>query len=454
MAAEKGKSSALRRPNTALAALLEQARWSRTQFANAVNTAGAEAGLSLRYDQTAVSHWISGTMPRAQVRPVIVEALARRLRRPVTHEECGLAGSSRVTSTPPVDTVEELVDVGRADMDPSRRGVLSAGLYSAALVVPGFPDLVARAEHARTGRTLRIGAGEVATVKTMTEKIADILDELGGGHARPMAAAFLVNTVAPYLKASATDRVRKDMLAAASDFVYLTGWMAMYETEHGLGQRYYLKALELAGAAEDHVTYCRTLRGMALQAANLQHGRKALELADAAAEASPKAGPRLHAFLAGQQAHGAALVGDRRQAFARLRETETALSKADTGRDAIGGYDRAAYEFHISSVLYALGDIPGSVRALHASNRARPPQERQGSAHANGLLGRRQLDMGHLEAACETWDRFLDDYAVLSSRRADDHFRTLRARIRPYVRNPRACALHERAGEMARQKAL
>jgi hypothetical protein len=27
----------------------------------------------------------------------------------------------------------------------------------------------------------------------MTGKVADILDELGGGHARPMAAAFLVN---------------------------------------------------------------------------------------------------------------------------------------------------------------------------------------------------------------------------------------------------------------------
>ncbi|PNG89733.1 hypothetical protein SMF913_25198 [Streptomyces malaysiensis] len=114
------------------------------------------------------------------------------------------------------------------------------------------------------------------------------------------------------------------MRAAVADFVYLTGWMAMFENQQGLGQKYYQRALELAGAAEDHVTYCRTLRGMSLQASHLGHGPKALELADAAAEAAPAAGPRLVAFLRGQQAAAASMTGaDRRTALTRLRETET-----------------------------------------------------------------------------------------------------------------------------------
>lgn len=62
-----------------------------------------------------------------------------------------------------------------------------------------------------------------------------------------------------------------------------------------------------------------------------------------AAEAAPSAGPRLVAFLLSR--HGAALVGDRRMAFTRLRETEAALSKAENRRDAVGGCDRVAYEF-------------------------------------------------------------------------------------------------------------
>ncbi len=447
-------ASSPRTRNAGLEALLVEAKWSRGQFAAAVNRAGTEAGLTLRYDQSAVSHWLSGTMPRPQVRPVIVETLARRLKRPVTHAEAGLGVQGGAEGGR--DTLEELVDVGRADMDPSRRGVLTAGVYSAALAVPVFPALTGRAGQEDAGgtrRTARIGAGEVTTVRTMTEKIADILDELGGGHARPMAAAFLVNTVAPYLKAAAPEPVRKDMLAAASDLVYLTGWMAMYEREHGLGQRYYVKALKLAGAAEDHVTYCRTLRGMSLQASNLGYGTKALQLADAAAEASPKAGPRLQAFLAGQQAHAASMTGDRHTALARLRETETALSKADSRREAVGGYDASAYQFHVSHVLYEFKDLKGSIQAMQECLKVQPRQERQGRLHSHALLAQRQFELGHLEAACATWHVFLDDYVQLSTARGDEHFTTMRRRIQPYGKNRAVRELGERARDVARAKA-
>ncbi|MFI1096314.1 hypothetical protein [Streptomyces sp. NPDC020917] len=444
-------------PNQGLRELLREARWSQVELAAAINRAAIEANVPVSCDKSNVNKWLGGTRPQAKWHPLIVEAFARRLGRPVTHAEAGLPPSVAETATLaalalPGDTVEGLVSIGREDMDPSRRKFLTTTLYAAALPVPAYIDLAGRAEAHASGRATRIGAGEVATVRTMTERIADILDELGGGHARPMAAAFLVNTVAPYLRADASDSIKKDMLAAASDLVYLTGWMAMYEKAHGLGQRYYVQALHLAGAAEDHVTYCRTLRGMALQAANLKHGKRALDLADSAAEAAPKAGPRLQAFLTGQQAQGAALIGDRRLAYSRLAETQSALSKADNRRDAIGGYDQAAYFFHVSSVLYALGDVAGSISAMQDSNRVRPPIEKQGRAHANGLLAQRQLEVGHLEASCATWQSFLDDYEHLSSSRADEHFETLRRRLRSHLKNRQAAEVYDRARELARRK--
>lgn len=84
-------------------------------------------------------------------------------------------------------------------MDPSRRGLLGATLFSAALAVPAFQSRARAASDPVTpGKaTTRIGASQVASVRSMTERIADILDEFGAGHARPMAAAFLVNTVGP-----------------------------------------------------------------------------------------------------------------------------------------------------------------------------------------------------------------------------------------------------------------
>lgn len=448
-----------RRPNEGLTWLHRESGWTLRQFAQEVNKIGTERGTPTRYRAPSVHQWLAGQLPRHETRSLILEALSRRLGRPVTHAEAGLPltmaeASALATLTVPADTVAGLATTGREGMDPSRRKFLATTVYAAALPVPAYNDLVGRAEYHASGRGTRIGAGEVAAVRTMTERIADILDELGGGHARPMAAAFLVNTVVSYVGAEAASQaVRKDMLAAASDLVYLMGWMAMYEKAHGLGQRYYFQALQLAGEAEDHLTYCRTLRGMALQAASLKHAGRALELADSAAEAAPKAGPRLRAFLTGQQAQGAALVGDKRQAFSRLAETEAALSRADNRRDAVGGYDRAAYCFHVSSVLYALGDVSGSIKAMQDSNRMRPPVEKQGRAHANGLLAQRQLEVGHLEASCATWGEFLDDYAHLSSARADEHLDELRRRIRPYLKNPRAREVHDRARDLARRKA-
>ncbi|MEV5983521.1 hypothetical protein AB0L85_00640 [Streptomyces sp. NPDC052051] len=444
-----------RTPNPALNSLLEQARWTRTQLAQQVNRLGPQAGLHLTYGRTAVAHWIAGTPPKPEVRPLILEALSARLGRPVTHEEAGLQPAVTGDSSRSVDTVEELIDLGRADMDPSRRGVLAATLFSAALSVPAFQQSAhATDKPVLPGKaTTRIGASQVSSVRSMTNRIADILDEFGAGHARPMAAAFLVNTVGPWLRAQASEPVKRDMIAAASDLTYLTGWMAMYEKAHGLGQTYYVKALELADEADDHATYCRTLRGMSLQASNLGHGRMALELADSAAEAAPTAGPRLVAFLRGQQAHGASMVGDRRLAHSRLREAETALSKADNRRDAIGGYDQTAYLFHVSHVLMEEGDLPGSIEALKQSIRFQPAQERQGRVHAYAVLAQRQLRHGHLDAACQSWGRFLDEYEHVSSVRGDDHFATLRTSLAPYARAHAVRELSGRVREVAAAKA-
>ncbi|WEH37547.1 hypothetical protein PZB75_16105 [Streptomyces sp. AM 4-1-1] len=434
--------------------MYRESGWTLRQFAQAVNRIGTEHGTPLKYQQPSVHQWLGGHLPKESVRPLILEALARRLNRPVTRDEAGFPTLPQPHSRP--TTAEELIDLGRQDMDPSRRKLLAAGLYSAALSVPAFSALVSEAsadDHDRLTRpTGRIGPGEVDTVRRMTGKIADILDELGGGHARPMAAAFLVNTVAGYLHADASDEVHRNMLSAASDLTYLTGWMAMYERAHGLGQTYYLHALDLARESNDQLTYCRTLRGMSLQASHLRYGRKALEYANSAAEAAPQAGPRLVAFLRGQQAHASAMVGDRQGARAMLKEAETALSRADSRRDAVGGYDQAAFLFHVSHVHYESRDLAASIKTLRHSIRVMSPLERQGRLHAHAVLAQRQYELGHLEEACASWGRFLDDYEVLSTARGDEHFDKLRSlsvpRASPVVRD-----LHNRISTVAKLKA-
>ncbi|WP_256725781.1 tetratricopeptide repeat protein [Streptomyces sp. IMTB 2501] len=437
-----------REPNVALGRLLAESHWTHRQFARTVNRVGTETGTPLRYDESAVSHWLGGTVPRAAVRACILEALSRRLGRPVTHAEAGLPVPCDHSPTA-ADTVEGLIDLGRQDMDPSRRSVLGAGLFSVALTIPGWPDVIGRAQAVQSGHASRIGMNEVDMVIAMTERVSELDDQFGGRHARPMAATFMVNTVASYLRAEAPEDVRKAMLSAASDLLYVTGYMAVDEGLHGLAQRYYVKALELAGASEDHLTYCTTLRGMSVQAVDLCHGPKAMELADAAAAASPKAGPRMRAFLAGQQAHAAAQTGDRSGALRYIREAEAAMDRAESRGKAFGSYDPAALNYHISQVRYELGDVPGAIAAMHESDKVRYSVYRRARVRHRATLAERQLEIGHLEAACTTWHQALDDYPMVQSGRADDRIKTMFGLLRPHLKNATARDLYERARTVA-----
>jgi hypothetical protein len=435
---------ATREPNARLSRLYRETGWTLQQFAQAVNRVGTEQGSPLTYRAASAHHWISGHFPKPEVRPLVLEALSRRLGRRVTHQEAGFPPGQEHSNAYP-STVEGLIDLGRDDMDPSRRGIIGASLFTVALTVPNWPDAVGRLEAVQTGRIQRIGMSEVDTVVAMTERISELDDQFGGRYARPMAAAFLVNHVGPFLSADASDDVRKAMLSAASDLCYLSGYMAVDEGLHGLAQSYYLKALELAGAAEDHLTYCTTLRGMSVQATDLGHGPDALRLAEAAAAASPSAGPRMRAFLKGQQAHAAAQVGDRKTAFAHLREAEEAMDRAESRERAFGSYDPSALHYHISHVRNELGDLPGAVTAMKESDRLCYDIYRRSRVKERATLAEFQFRSGHLEAACATWHQALDEYHLVQSGRVDERMARMLSLIRPHLGNRDARALHERA---------
>lgn len=322
---------ATRQPNVGLERLYRESGWTLRQFAQEVNRTGTERGTPLRYREPSVHQWLKGHLPKEDVRPLILEALARRLRRPVTRSEAGLPPAPEDRQADHPSTVEGLLDLGRQDMDPSRRSVLGVGLFAVALTVP------------------------------------------------------------------------------------------------------------------NHLTFCTTLRGMSVQAVDLGHGAEAMRLADAAAAASPKAGPRMRAFLAGQQAHAAAQTGERVAAQSFLREAEVAMEKAESQSTAFGSYDPSSLLYHMSQVKFELGDVAGSISAMQQSDKIRQSVYRRARVRHRCTLAERQLDMGHLEAACQTWTLALDDYPSLQSGRADDRIKTMHSRIKPYLKNHAARDLFERA---------
>ncbi|MBD3004892.1 tetratricopeptide repeat protein [Streptomyces sp. 5-10] len=431
--------------NLNLRQLFEQTGWTLGHFAREVNRVGTEGGRPRAYSAQTVHQWLRGHFPKTEARPLILEALSRKLGRSVTHAEAGFPAPESTSAKP--NTVEGLIDLGMQDMDPSRRSVISASLFSVALTVPGWPDVVGRMESVQAGETRRVGTPEVEMVTAMTERLSALDDEFGGRHARPMAAAFLVNAVAPYLRAPASDAVRRKMMGAASFLCYLTGWMAVDEGLHGLAQRYYVKGLELAGASDNHSTYCHILRGMSVQATDLGNGSPAVRLADAAAAAAPNATPRMRAFLAGQQAHAHAVRGDKRAAYHFLRETDSAIEKAESTARTFGGYSPATLAYHEAQVRNALGDTKGSIDSLrhHFRLRVSGNESRRSGMRFTSMLAERQLKAGHLEAACANWSKVLDEYPTIKSGQVDQHMVTMLHSLHPHLKNRTARELHERA---------
>ncbi|MFM9634520.1 MULTISPECIES: hypothetical protein [Streptomyces] len=147
-----------REPNEQLRQLHQEAKWTLGQFANAVNRVAIEAMSDQRVDKSNAHKWLSGHTPREVVRPLILEALSRRLGRPITHADAGFP-SPPDQDTTTQGTFDSLLDLGRLTME--RRGMLSLGLFSVALSVPDWEDVVGRLSAVTTGKTGRIGMHEV-----------------------------------------------------------------------------------------------------------------------------------------------------------------------------------------------------------------------------------------------------------------------------------------------------
>ncbi|MER5931001.1 hypothetical protein [Streptomyces sp. NPDC002054] len=107
----------------------------------------------------------------------------------------------------------------------------------------------------------------------MTRTLGDAAAEFGGAHARRLAVQYLTDRVGPWLEGRYTESVGRDLFAAASQLVYLCGWMVQDESgddrHQGLAQRYYAHAFALAEEAGDAEPAATALRGMATQAIDL-----------------------------------------------------------------------------------------------------------------------------------------------------------------------------------------
>ena len=445
---------ARRIPNTMLRELLTEAGWTGEALARAVNVVGAESGMSLRYGRSSVAHWLSGMRPWPPVPDLVAEAFSRKLGRRVLIGATGLVRpgtdddsegipSPRQAGWGETDAVSRLVaprEVGAGGSAP----LAGSGYRLSDLAVPSWMEL-SRTRQVRSWgveSAEKVERWQVRSAIGMVGLFSDADFAFGGGHARLELSCYLAATIAPWLRATATPAVRRELLMAASRLTYLCGFMYFDDELHGAAQHYYLTTLQLVAEAGDATAYAVTLRALSGQARSLGHHREAVHLAEAAVQAAPdSADPQTSAFLFGQLAVAHAADGNHREAARHMITAERHLERAGEVPEPIGGYDVASLAHQQAAVRARQGDQRGAIQALVVSVRLRPAAERRSRAITLARLAELQLDVGELEAACGTWQRFLLDYPYLRSRRVNRALASMRARLRPHQNNSAVIAL-------------
>lgn len=444
--------------NESLATLIRQTGQSYSTIAASINDVAAENGFATRYNRGSISNWIAGSQPITEAIPAAVEAFRRLLGIP--HLRAGDLGWEDPATDHPDDPwagdpITWLDYLGRHDMtDMDRRAIMGVGLFSlAAAIAPPMPHpQVAEKVGGAARKYPRAGAADAARIREMAELFASMDDRFGGGHAGTAVTTYLRSHVVPLLRGS-TGPSRSDVLSAGGELAYLAGFMASDGGRPGFAQRYYVQAVRIADEAGNATLRATALRAMAVQALELGHPDRAIDLADAAAQSLPRACPlRLRAWMTAMRAEAAANNGLGRQARELLRAAERDLDRAESPPKSAwtGGYPRAALHHQTGLALLASGDLRTAETHLALSVRARQPNERRTRALVGSRLAVAQARQQRFSQAAHTVQQIRDDLTMVSSARVTSNLAVLRDAWRLACHDSEVAAADQAIAEILR----
>ncbi|MFF0226330.1 hypothetical protein [Streptomyces sp. NPDC004629] len=450
--------------NALLAALLAEADWGAADLVRAIHRVGRAEGLDIHYDRTAVAHWLAGSRPKAPVPELVAEALTRRVGRLVRAVDTGLLPGAdpqeqdvhAATVSTRESAAHRLVALGRIDADPTRRARLLALVYRQFLVDTGRGAGSPTVPRQRTVTTLSVPrqglwttTADVELLRAMVASFASCAAQFGGGHARAAPAAYVADDVGRMLTSATPSDQRTEMMTVLAQLTHVLGNMTVDAGHHGLAQRYYLLALQIAAEAGDRRGRAIALRAMSVQATQLGARRYAAELAEAAVDAAGlSCDGDLQAFLFAQRAHTRALTQDSRGALKDLAAAERNLERTSGNSGPFASYPKAGFAYQRGQTLYMLGETSAALSALSYAAQRRAPHERRVRALTHARFAEILLELGRVEEACTHVAAFADDYPLLRSHWAVLALKTLRARLAAFPRVRRAVALLQRLREL------
>jgi hypothetical protein len=342
-----------REPNTLLAGVMGRAGFSNSGLAAHVRGIAREHGADLKCTHVDVRRWLDGVVPRLATAGFIASALSRKGGFAVSLGDIGMGslaspavpGSALVYPADGPMAGQQLLDLTRRDLADEADGS-EAGIVPEAWAQPALAWLLSRPEPlpVRDGARISVGESDVAAIRTSVRLFMRMDFQFGGGYARAALAQYFAHDVHPLLEGKFSEKVGRELFAAAAQVAQLLGWTAYDDGRHELAQRYLLHGLRLAQAGDDRMMGSRILSNMSHQATYLGHFGQAVQLARAAQEGTRGAATAtvMSLFLA-MEARAHAGNGDGAACSQALREAERLFEGRMTGDDPewIGYFDAA-----------------------------------------------------------------------------------------------------------------
>ncbi len=455
--------------NTALRVMVDEADMTNTGLAKAVVLAGAEEGIAVGTNTTAIRRMLDGSQPHWPVPRLVAKVLSRRLGREVDVAACGFADRSLVAEdvheglrcAGTLDgTGRTVVELSGRDMN-RRKFLLGSSFHAAAFSQPAlFALTMSPVEStARHGGGMRVGMAEVALITDQVVYLRRIDHQYGAGRVRELTVQLVHREANQLLHASYSDKTGKALLTAVAQATKLAGFTAADVGRHALAQRYLVQALDLAMAAGARCYAAAVLSEMSSMTAQIgqsafvehdrfQHGRQAVALARAGlAVTQGTATPALVAKLHTREAMGFALLGDAREAHRAILAAQRSYDSVIPENEPswLDLFTPAAFAAHLSRCLRNLGETKEAIKlSITAMHGYEPWRVRTRCFVQIDLAGAHLLGNDREQAAAVGRDA-LRSAAEVRSTRTLDRLRTLQRQIVPLrVGSPHLRELDER----------
>ena len=344
-------------------------------------------------------------------------------------------------------TVDAVADLGRMDVE-RRRFLANAMFAVAASVAPSRDWLVATLEMSTQAQG-NVSDSQVEAIRQTFAVFNELDVSKGGGHARAPLASYLVQVVVPLLRTNDPDTPTGQLLyTAASEQLYLLGWMAFDNAEQAMAQGYLVQALGLAKAAKNIELGAHVLAGLSDQATLLGHPDQGAQLARTGAAGLERGhSPACLARLQALQARAKAAMGDAAAATRSIHLSERAW-------EAIEPESEPEWARFIDSA-YLNGEYAHTFRNLNLSaetamfaqrsvdDAAKLDRPRRGVL-ANAALARAALVDHDLAIATTAATRAATLADTVQSSRSEAAVGDLKMRLRPHLASSNVREFFER----------